>query len=137
MNEGVIVDASVTLGWLFGETKPAKKEVKILAESPLLAPALWKIEVVNSILVKERRKQITEAQGLRFLNILECLGVEIVTPSSLQRLEQLASLARLHQLTAYDAVYLDLAINTGLPLFTHDHNLQQAAKRMGVKRIIG
>ena len=50
-------------------------------------------------------------------------------------LEKLALLARPHQLTAYDAVYLELATTLGLPLCTMDRNLKQAAKRLGVTLI--
>lgn len=137
MSDGVIVDASVTLAWIFGEDDPPKGEAEILEKTPLVAPALWKIEVVNAVLVKERRKQLTEAQGSRFLNALESLDIDIVASAPRQGLEELALLARAHQLTAYDAVYLDLAIMTGLPLYTYDRNLQKAAKRVGVKRIVG
>ncbi|MBW9066117.1 PIN domain-containing protein [Rhizobium herbae] len=37
------------------------------------------------------------------------------------------SLARKHQLSAYDAAYLALAITEGIPLATLDKKLQQAA----------
>ena len=47
-------------------------------------------------------------------------------------LASLAQTARPHQLSAYDAVYLDIAISLDLPLFTDDHNLRTAADRMGV-----
>ena len=137
MTEGVVIDASATLAWLFGEAKPSKKEAKLFAESRLIAPSLWKIEVTNAVLVKERRKQFTAAQGIRFLNLLESLDIEFVSLPPHQTLEQLASIARQHQLTAYDAVYLDLAIVAGLPLYTLDRNLQSAAKQVGVKRIVG
>lgn len=35
------------------------------------------------------------------------------------------------KLSAYDAVYLDLAMRTGLPLATKDEDLIKAAKRVG------
>lgn len=135
-SDGVVIDASATLAWLFGETKPSRKEVKVLQEYRLIAPSLWKIEVANAILVNERRKKITEAQGMRYLSILESLAIEIMLPAANQNVEQLAAFARPHQLTAYDAVYLELAVVTGLPLYTRDRNLQQAAKRMGIDRTI-
>jgi predicted nucleic acid-binding protein len=40
--------------------------------------------------------------------------------------------ARAHQLSAYDAVYLELARREGLPLATLDQRLRVAAKAAGV-----
>jgi len=136
MNAGVIVDASVSLAWLFEPETWSQRQRRILEEVPLVAPSLWKIEVVNAVLVKERRKELSEAQGSRFLAVLEALDIQVIAlPPSLS-LQELALRARPHQLTSYDAVYLDLAITTGLPLYTYDHNLQVAAERLGVERIV-
>jgi predicted nucleic acid-binding protein len=41
-------------------------------------------------------------------------------------------LAQEHGLSAYDASYLDLAIELGLPLATLDRDLREAAMRVGV-----
>jgi predicted nucleic acid-binding protein len=45
----------------------------------------------------------------------------------------LLGLARTHQLTAYDAAYLVLAIQTGLPLASRDRKLRAAAQRSNVR----
>jgi|688.fasta_scaffold917998_2 predicted nucleic acid-binding protein len=47
----------------------------------------------------------------------------------------LAQTARPYQLTAYDAVYLDLAIGLGLPPLTDDSALRRAAQSVGVLAI--
>ena len=98
----------------------------------LSAPALWRLEVVNAIVVKERRKQITESQGEQFLMILEALPIAIVPSQNEQSLLDLAKLARTHQLTAYDAAYLDLARLEQASLLTLDANLIDAAQRINV-----
>jgi predicted nucleic acid-binding protein len=41
-------------------------------------------------------------------------------------------LAALHDLTAYDAAYLELAMRRGCTLVTSDKALSRAAKRAGV-----
>ncbi|HVK18281.1 MAG TPA: type II toxin-antitoxin system VapC family toxin [Fimbriiglobus sp.] len=41
-------------------------------------------------------------------------------------------LARRHNLTEYDAAYLELAARTGLPLATLDNKLKSAAPAAGV-----
>jgi predicted nucleic acid-binding protein len=47
----------------------------------------------------------------------------------------LESLARKHNLAAYDAAYLDLAIRQELPLATSDEALKKAALTEGVALI--
>jgi predicted nucleic acid-binding protein len=42
-------------------------------------------------------------------------------------------LFRAHQLTSYDAIYLDLAVRRDLPLATLDAALRKAAGNLGVK----
>jgi predicted nucleic acid-binding protein len=46
--------------------------------------------------------------------------------------ETVLDLAREQGLSSYDASYLDLAMQTGLPLATLDRALQDAAKRCDV-----
>lgn len=69
------------------------------------------------------------------LQILEALDIDVVGDQKARGMEHLALLARLHQLSAYDAVYLELATTLALPLWTNDRNLQDAAKRIGVELI--
>jgi len=47
-------------------------------------------------------------------------------------LNEIFALAREHQLSTYDASYLDLAMRRGLPLATLDKSLRRAAGRCGV-----
>lgn len=42
------------------------------------------------------------------------------------------TLARAHNLTAYDASYLELALRRGLPLASQDRRFRDAARRIGI-----
>lgn len=129
---GCLIDASITLAWLFDEGGRGQALDRQIEPLELVAPWLWRLEVVNAVLVRERRRQITQAQGSRLLEALEALEVEIVGEPAHRTLGSLALAARPHELSAYDAVYLDFAISLALPLFTDDGNLRSAAERMGV-----
>jgi predicted nucleic acid-binding protein len=128
----IIIDASTTLDWLFDEDTSADRVKAILDTSEIVAPWLWRLEVTNAVLVRERRKLLTEAQSSRLLQLLDELNVELIGEPATRSVMSLAQTARPHQLSAYDAVYLDLAVRLGLPLFTRDNNLKAAAKRAGV-----
>jgi predicted nucleic acid-binding protein len=132
MGSRFVIDASVTLAWLFDEDGSASRIGPVLSEADLVAPALWRLEVVNTILIRERRKLLTVAQGEQLLELVDDWSVEVLGEPSSISLTGLAATARPHQLTAYDAIYLQLAVSLGLPLFTRDKNLRNAAMRVGV-----
>jgi len=130
-----VVDASVTLAWVFDEGGRGPALDRQIGELHLVAPWLWRLEVVNAILVRERRHEMSEAQASLLLLALESLEIEIVGEPVPRSLGSLAQTARPYQLTAYDAVYLDLAVSLGLPLLCDDGNLRSAAERVGVSLI--
>lgn len=133
----IVVDASATLAWLFVEYDPIDWLSEQLSEQALVAPALWRLEVVNSILKKERQGRITQEQADKFLGTLDAFAVEIAALPETRTLEQLAKFARPFQLSAYDAVYLELALAINAPLLSLDNNLKMAAARAGVGVVTG
>jgi predicted nucleic acid-binding protein len=48
-------------------------------------------------------------------------------------MRQALTAARAYQLSAYDSVYLDLALRARLPLATLDGALRRAARKVGVQ----
>ena len=132
---GFVIDASMTLAWLLNEEGLAARIRPKLAHAQLVAPWLWRLEVVNVLLRLERQKRLTQADSTLLMEALGALDVQIRPEPQTRTLTGLAQTARPHQLSAYDAVYLDLAVTTGLGLFTNDANLKHAAKRVGVKLI--
>lgn len=131
----VVIDASATLSWVFGQDESRAVEAVLENAGDLVAPWIWRLEVVNTVLVRERRKLLTRAQAARVLALLEALGVNIVPEPAHRQLSALADIARPHQLTAYDATYLEVAMNLGLPMLTLDANLRQASRAVGVKTV--
>ncbi|MCG8448237.1 MAG: type II toxin-antitoxin system VapC family toxin [Pirellulales bacterium] len=132
----IVVDASATLAWLFKEDDPTDWLQEHLTTDRLIVPALWRLEVVNAILKKERQSLISEKQGTEFVQMLDGLGVEAIEPPADRTLEALTLFARPHQLTSYDAVYLELALDCKAPLLTLDNNLREAADRVGVSILV-
>lgn len=96
-------------------------------------PALWRWEVGNVLLMAERRKRITQAESHRHLASLQSLPVELDDNAWREGWNATPLLARKHNLTLYDAAYLELAIRRGVPLGSLDTDLRKAAKAEGVK----
>ena len=132
MSRRFVLDASGTLAWLFDESSGRSQLDPLISDGSAIVPALWRLEVVNTLLVKERQKNLTAEEVATNLMVLESLDPEVADDPPSRTLSQLAALARPHQLSAYDAAYLDLAVRRGLPLLTFDRNLRQAATAVGV-----
>jgi predicted nucleic acid-binding protein len=130
-----IVDNSVVMAWAFAdEDEEYPVDVlKNLENSTALVPAIWLLELTNVLAVAERRSCLTESESLRFLTLLSELPIEVVQDSKdINTARQLLFIARDFNLSAYDASYLDLAIERNLPLATLDSKLRCAAKKAGI-----
>jgi predicted nucleic acid-binding protein len=101
----------------------------ISAPLEAVAPRLWAYEVRNSVLTGLRRKRITHADALEFLESIKALPIRLADPVSY---DGVFSLADRRGLTVYDAAYLDLALREGLPLASLDNALCAAARNSGV-----
>jgi predicted nucleic acid-binding protein len=96
-------------------------------------PSIWPLEVINVLLVAERRKRISEADSVRFLTLLSQLPIVVEYEKTEQIMKDLLPLARIYNLSSYDASYLDLAMRKGVPMATLDNRLIDAAKAVDVK----
>lgn len=128
-----VVDASVTMAWCFEDeaTPETERLLDRLATDSALVPPIWEYEVANVLLVAERRRRITESTAERFLRLLRQLPIEV--DPGLGGMPHVVALGRLHGLSAYDAAYLLLAEEQGLPLATRDAKLRAAARAAGVQ----
>jgi predicted nucleic acid-binding protein len=131
-----VLDASVALAWLLDDPVPtyALHVKRLLRTSRPLVPPLWVLEVANVLAVGERRGHLTSDQVARSMSLVEqLLGETIETISPPVTFRQVLTSARSFRLTAYDAVYLEVARSEGVPLATLDHGLQAAAPAAGVE----
>lgn len=137
MAESFVVDNSVVMSWCFkDETNPyADKILARLLDTTAHVPSVWPLEVVNVLLVAERRKCIREADSVRFMSLLSQLPIIVHHDSPEKMLKDLLGLARSQDLSSYDASYLNLAMARGLPLATLDNKLRKAAESVNVKII--
>ncbi|MDZ4659193.1 MAG: type II toxin-antitoxin system VapC family toxin [Bythopirellula sp.] len=135
MNPVLILDCSVTMTWLFEQelTSQTANILDRLDREAALVPTLWFLEVTNVVALAERKGRITIAESSKFLNDLALLKIEDDAEAPERSFDELLPLCRTHQLTSYDAVYLELAVRRKLPLATLDEPLRKAAKKLGVK----
>lgn len=137
--DGFVLDCSVTMAWCFvDEATPDTDRIRdTLADVRAVVPSLWPIEVANATIVGERRKRLDEARSGRFLSLLGGLPIVVDDRTVTQAWAETRHLARAHNLSAYDATYLELAIRRGLPLACLDGKLKTAAQAVGVPLYTG
>ncbi len=136
MSTRLVLDASVVLGWILGEPEVFErcKPVMIALKSAhALVPAIWQAEVANALVVKERQKRIDEADLRRCLKHIRELAIEVDLEAGREVFDRVVPLARRHQLSVYDACYLELALRAKAGLASFDKALCAAGKREGVR----
>jgi predicted nucleic acid-binding protein len=132
--DGFVLDCSVTMAWCFDdEATPYTNGVRDSLDGiRAIVPVLWPIEVANATIVGERRKRLDEARSSRFLALLDSLPIIVDEETAARAWADTMHLARAHNLSAYDATYLELAVRRGMPLACLDGKLQKAAIAIGV-----
>ncbi len=130
-----VLDCSVTMAWCFEDECDAYADAVLagLAERSALVPSIWGLEVVNVLLVAERRRRIKTSESSRFLSLLAALSIDVDPEAVDLTLAGLLARGRELRLSAYDASYLDLAVRRGVPLATRDRALRAACKKTGVE----
>lgn len=129
-----MLDASLTLSWFFEDeiTEETEQLQALMTEgAEALCPPHWPLEVANSLLMAERKKLSQASKTAQFLSLLSHLRI-LVKPGDAGSGNSLLLLGREQGLTVYDAAYLELAMQSGMPLGTLDGALRQAAGRVGV-----
>jgi predicted nucleic acid-binding protein len=131
-----VLDASIALAWALPDETSLQADQflsRVSGKGTLWVPSLWWYEVANALILAERRKRLTEADGIQLRELYGMLPIKtdmIIGPDTIERLR---TLAREYSLSAYDAAYLELALRKGLRLATLDQNLQPAARKAGVR----
>lgn len=129
-----VLDCSVALAWCFEDESSdyADKVLDCLEEQTALVPRLWHLEVLNVLVVGERRQRIQAPETQEFLELLQALDIQTDKHSPVIENDELLQLARMHQLSVYDATYLALALREKLPLATQDKRLRRVAEQLGI-----
>jgi predicted nucleic acid-binding protein len=111
----------------------ANAVLDIMPNAEAFVPEIWSLEIVNTLLVAERRNRMTVEQTQASINWLQSLLITIDSLTSVQAFGRTLTLAREQNLASYDAAYLELAWRLDLPLATNDKQLIDAALRCQVE----
>lgn len=123
-----VLDSSVALAMLLPDEQSAAADAlaERFTQGSVPVPTIWPLEVRNALLAALRQRRITPSELGERLEVLSLLPVEVEPPADMATLERTVALARRHHLSVYDACYVDLAKQRGLPLATLDKKLRKA-----------
>ena len=127
-----VLDASVTLTWFLDDEQAPQADVARarLIKDRTFVPQLWHLEVRNGLIIAERRERLSANRVIECLEALKWLPIQTDTEADL---EMVVSLARTHNLSLYDAIYLELAKRRDAALASLDGALAQAATAEGLQ----
>jgi predicted nucleic acid-binding protein len=131
-----VADASVAIGWVHPAqaTKQTAAMLDAIADGATLeVPALWPLEVANALIVLVRRRKLADDERQAGLGWFRGLRVRVDHEMSALAFARLSELAVTHQLSVYDAAYLELAMRRRLMLGCKDGPLRAAAAQAGVR----
>lgn len=122
-----VMDCSQVMAFLLGEAEGARMEAllrgAVRRDLSLVAPALLAYEVNNVLTIAHRKHRITDRDRLGILDDFFQLPITTDPFGGKAIHHQAGELAKQHQLTAYDAAYLELALRLDAKLFTLDQDL--------------
>ena len=129
-----VLDCSVTMAWLFpDEATDATDHLRdSLVEDSAFVPSLWPVEVAGVLLAATRRRRVGVDEWSEICAHLDMLPIEIDPVSTSRVWGAVLDLANRHGLSAYDAMYLELAVRMRIPLATLDRALAAAGQAAGV-----
>ncbi len=122
-----VVDASVIAAFLLREKEggcldPLLDEVA-RAQAVLHVPSHFHHEILNVLTMASRKNRISLQTRRQREGELDVIPLVVDAPPDARIRRSISALADQHELTVYDAAYLELALRVGAELWTLDHHL--------------
>lgn len=129
----LIVDASITVAWFVrNQASSYTDRVRRQARRERLhVPAVWPLEFANALWQLQRRELLSARQVDTIVDLAEPLDIVVHDETPPPR--RLVAIARDHDLSAYDASYLELALRLRHAVACRDGPLKKALRAAGAK----
>ena len=131
--ERVVLDASFVLRFVLhtAAPRPHPAGLSLLKDVELMVPALWNAEIASALVQAERRAAATPAKVGAALTAITALSPLVDT--QVVDVNRNLEIARAYGLSAYDALYMELALRRKAALATYDDDLIAAASSAGLR----
>jgi predicted nucleic acid-binding protein len=135
MKQSFVVDASIAIAWVHPAQANSETDAlldRLVAGDSIVVPALWPLEVANALTVLRRRRKLTPDEARTAIETIRELPAVFDHEAATIAFTRLVELASEHELSVYDATYIELAMRKQIPLASNDARMKQAAIRSGV-----
>ncbi len=126
----IVVDTSTIIAVIVGEPEKARL-IELTRDATVVAPPSIDWEVGNAFSAMLKRSRITLEQAIEAIEVYQEISLEIVDIN----LKEAVRLAGKHNIYAYDAYFLQCAVEYNLPLISLDQKMMDLARREGVEVI--
>lgn len=124
----IVTDTNILLAVVFNE--PEKDSIiQLTAGNDAIAPEILPYEAGNALSAMIKRKQITQKEALQAQKSINSIPVRLMSVDITKALQ----LAIEFNVYAYDAYFLQCAINHSCPLLTLDKSMKKVAKQLNIK----
>ena len=122
------------MSWLIGEeATPLPYELPVfLSGTEIIVPSHWPVEVGNVLRTHMRSGRLSHEDLNAILDRLDLLGIIAEPPIPVDDIGPLANFAFIHNLTAYDAVYVQMAFHRQVVLAKLDRAMRDAAGKLNI-----
>lgn len=127
-----VIDASVILKWYLPDEKYGQKAIGLLDkyisnELDFVAPSLLAYEVMNGLMIAQKRGRVAENKILAAIDGFVNLEIKFKNLSGFY--PKVIHYCRAYNVSAYDASYLAVAEGEGVSLITADERLYNTVKK--------
>jgi predicted nucleic acid-binding protein len=95
-----------------------------------IAPELLIVESINVVIKKQLRNELSDSEAKALISLLRQMPIRYFSHHPLY--ERTHQLALESSMTAYDALFLALALERGASFFTADEKLMKEAEKRGL-----
>jgi predicted nucleic acid-binding protein len=103
-----------------------------LSDVPVLVPIHWALEISNALRADLRNGSLSAADFNAILTEFDGIDFHVQAPIDLDEIGPLARFAVTHDLTTYDATYVQLALQQNATLATLDNAMRRAAASLKI-----
>jgi len=130
----IVLDASLVIAWLVADELPSIESgaYDALPDNRCLVPSHWPLEVSNALRSSIRAGRLGLEDAHAIMDRLDLMMIDVQAPLELDEIFPLAQFALTHQLTTYDAAYVQLAFQRRVPLATLDTAMRSAATKLNI-----
>jgi predicted nucleic acid-binding protein len=132
----VVLDNSAAIAMLAPDEQDSSYTRELLLQTDrirFIVPVLWRYEFANALRMLQKRNRMAEHDFEQLFEDLEALEIEV--SSDAQEPSTLRNISLQHDVTAYDAAYLELALRRNVAMATCDKQLKAAATAASIEII--